>query len=120
MTSAFFGLSTFPGWHEEHDPRTGSDIDIKPFPSRTTSLIVALELALGSLLWLTAGLWQHVAAAAIGTMLSSTAQGDIDSHVGAAAVALVWVCLALVSVSFVGIVVMIMSISMLYRLTDED
>jgi hypothetical protein len=37
---SFILLSTFPNWHEERDEHTGSDVDVKPFPSRPVSQIV--------------------------------------------------------------------------------
>jgi hypothetical protein len=37
-------LATFPGWHEERDERTGSDVDVKPFPSRPVSQVPRLLL----------------------------------------------------------------------------
>jgi hypothetical protein len=47
---AFAGFATFPRWHEERDPRTGSDIDVKGFPSRSLSEAITFLLALASLL----------------------------------------------------------------------
>lgn len=116
---AFVGLATFPGWHEEPDARTGSVVDIKPFPSRPVSQVVLAMLSSATLFLLAAALWQHVAAAAVGTMTSSSFEGKLISHVGSAAVALVWLSLAVIVVVALGMLVMILSIHLLDRLTDE-
>ena len=45
----FLLLATFPGWHEERDARTGSDIDIKPFPSRPVSQVALALIFIASI-----------------------------------------------------------------------
>jgi uncharacterized membrane protein len=116
---AFVGLATFPGWVEEHDEATGSDIDVKPFPSRAVSQAIAFVLLMASLLILVSCLWQHVAAASVVTTVSSMSQQRIVGRVGAAAAVLVWLSLAFVIFTFLGILVMIISIYTLDLLTDE-
>jgi hypothetical protein len=116
----FLGLATFPGWHEERDPRTGSDIDIKPFPSRPVSQAVAWALVTASLLLMVSALWQHVAAASVVAIISTTVQGKgVVGNIGAASVALVWLSFALVLVAFQSLIVMILSIHLLDRLIEE-
>lgn len=116
---AFAGLATFPGWHEERDARTGSDIDIKPFPSRPVSQAVTATLFMASIFLLVSALWQHVAAVSAATNISTMSQRRLVVHVGAAAVALVWLPLAMVVVGLQGMLVMILSVHLLDRLTDE-
>ena len=116
---AFMGLATFPGWHEEHNHETGSDINIKPFPSRPVSQGVLFLLCAASLFLGTSALWQHVAAASAASMIDSGSQGFLSGHVGPAAAGLVWLTLALVGVAAIAILVMVMSIRLLDRLTDE-
>lgn len=116
---AFFGLASFPGWTEEGDERTGSDIDVKPFPSRAVSQAIAFVLLMASLLVLVSCLWQHVAAASVVTTVSSMSQQRVVGHVGAVAAVLVWLSLTLVVFTFLGILVMIISIYMLDLLTAE-
>ena len=116
---AFVGLATFPGWVEEHDETTGSDIDVKPFPSRAVSQAIAFVLLMASLLILVSCLWQHVAAASVVTTVSSMSQHRIAVHVGAVAAVLVWLSLTFVVFTFLGILVMIISIYALDLLTDE-
>ena len=116
---SFALLATFPGWHKEHDPRTGSDIDIKPFPSRPVSQLCMFALGMASLFSLAAALWQHVAAASAAYMVSTTSQGYLSGHVGATAMALAWIAFALVTAAFCGIVLMVLSIALLDRLTDD-
>lgn len=111
----FLLLATFPGWHEDIDARTGNAIDIKPFPSRPVSQLVALALGAASLLLLVSALWQHVAAASVVAIISDTVQRGVVGHIGAASVALVWLSFALTVVAFQGIVVQILSIHLLDR-----
>jgi hypothetical protein len=120
---SFLGLATFPvpGWHSEDDARTGSDMDIMPFPSRPVTNAVIWALGSASLLLMVSALWQHVAAAAVVALLSTTVQGKgvVVGEVGTAAIALVWVSFALAVVAFQGIVVMALSIRSLDRLEEE-
>lgn len=116
---AFFGLSTFPGWHEERDARTGSDIDIKPFPSRPMSQAITATLFMASIFLLVSALWQHVGAVSAASNISTMSQERLIVHVGATAVALVWLPLAMVICVLQGMLAMILSIHLLDRLTDE-
>ena len=116
---AFFGLASFPGWIEDHDEGTGSNIDIKPFASRTVSQRIAFVLLIGSLLVLVSCLWQHVAAASVVTTVSSMSQKRVVGHVGAVAAVLVWLSLALIVFTFMGVLFMIISIHLLDSLTAE-
>jgi hypothetical protein len=116
----FLGLASFPGWHEERDARTGSDIDIKPFPSRPVTNAVIWALGTASLLLMISALWQHVAAASVVAIISTTVQGNnVVGEIGTASIALVWLSFALTVVAFEGIVVMALSIRLLDGLTDE-
>jgi hypothetical protein len=116
---AWLGLATFPGWHEEHDARTGEDIDIKPFPSRSVSHMCLFMCCLATLFLLTSALWQHVAAATAASIISSSTQGYLSAHVGPAAATLIWLAWALLVLPGIGLLVLIWSIRLLDRLTDE-
>jgi hypothetical protein len=114
----FLGLATFPGWHEEIDARTGDRIDIKAFPSSKVSLFVAIALGAASLLLMVSALWQHVAAASVVALMSSTAQGkDVVAHAGLASMALGWMSFALATLAFQGIVISTFYVGFLDRLT---
>ena len=76
-------------------------------------------LGMASLFMLTSALWQHVAAASAASMVSSTTAGYLFAHVGSTAMALAWIPFALVFTAFCGITVMIISIHLLDRLTDD-
>ena len=116
---AFVGLATFPGWVKEYDATTGSDIDIKPFPSRPVSQAIAFGLLMASLLVLVSCLWQHVAAASVVSTVSSMSQGRLVGHVGAVAAVLVWLSLAVMVGALLGLLVLIISIHLLDLLTDD-
>jgi hypothetical protein len=116
---AFAGFATFPRWHEERDARTGSDIDIKPFPSRPLSEAITFLLALALLLLMVSALWQHVATASVVSTISSMSQRKLVGHVGAVAAVLVWLSLTFVIITFIATVIMILSLRLIDRLADE-
>jgi hypothetical protein len=116
---SFAGFATFPRWRQERDARTGSDIDTKPFPSKSVSNAITFFLALASLLLLVSALWQHVATASIVSTVSSMSQRKLVGHVGAVAAVLVWLSLTFVIIAFIATAIMIFSIHLLDRLTDE-
>jgi hypothetical protein len=115
----FIGLATVPGWHTEIDERTGSEIDVKPFPSRDVIRPTAKVMDLGAFLLLVSAIWQHVAAASAASMISSAAQGQLTTHVGAGAVALVWVGFIMALIPAIGVEILITSISLLDELIDD-
>ena len=115
----FCGFATFPGWHEEVDARTGSLVDIKPFPSPHISRVCARALDFGALMMLVSALWQHVAASSAASMVSAATQGRVTSHVGPISVTLVWLSFAMAVIPAIGVEVMITSIALLDALTDD-
>lgn len=116
---AFVLLATLPGWHQEHDAVTGSDLDIKPFPSRSVLQVILFALTFAALFLLASALWQHVAAASAATLIGSTSQGYLSGHVGSIAAILVWVPLVLVALAAMETYATIMSIHILDRLVDD-
>ena len=83
-------LLTFPGWHQETN-ETGSEIDVKPFPSRPVSNLALAVSVLATLLALVSTIWQHTASVAVATTVQDMGYGTIKSEVGAMAMALAWV-----------------------------
>ncbi|KAI5361123.1 Putative Cell fusion protein Dni1/Fig1 [Septoria linicola] len=115
----FLLLATFPGWHEEHDARTGSDIDIKPFPSRPVSQVALALIFIASIFVLVSVLWQHTASVAAAQVAQDFGNGSVRSGVGTSAMVLGWFGFALLIIVTVGLLVMILSIHLLDKLTDE-
>ncbi|KAF2769109.1 membrane fusion mating protein FIG1 [Teratosphaeria nubilosa] len=115
----FLLLATFPGWHEEHDARTGSDIDIKPFPSRPVSQVALALIFIASIFVLVSVLWQHTASVAAAQVAQDFGNGSVKSGVGTSAMVLGWFGFALLIIVTIGLLVMILSIHLLDRLTDE-
>jgi hypothetical protein len=113
-----FLLSTFPGWHEEID-ENGSDTEVKPFPSRQTSLLAASCQGFASGFTLISATWQHVATVGASSAIQALANGAVLTTVGTTAMALGWPAVALGTVVFVGLVVMILSINLLDRLGED-
>lgn len=115
----FLLLATFPGWHEERDARTGSDVDVKPFPSRPVTQIALALIFISSVFVLITVLWQHVAAVSASQITQDFANGSVASGVGVTALVLGWFGFALLAIVTVGLVVMVLSIHLLDRLTDD-
>jgi len=131
----FLGLASFPGWRQEPDSVdgsvvsltnsdtsvTGSNFDVKPFPSQLVSRLVCFSLGAASLLLLVSALWQHVATASVVSLVSTTVQGgSVVGNIGTASVALVWLSFALTVVAFQGVVIMVISIYFLDKMIDES
>jgi hypothetical protein len=115
----FIGLTTMSGLYSEIDERTGSEREVKPFPSRDVLRLTAKVLDLGAFLLLVSAIWQHVAAASAASMISSVSQGQVTTHVGAWAVALVWVGFIVAVIPAIGVEIFITSISLLGDLIDD-
>jgi len=111
-------LGTFPGWHKDVDAE-GDEHEIKPFPSRLVTSVALACLILSFIFALISTLWQHIAAVAVATSLSTFIGGAITSHVGATSMALGWTAVGLLALAIMGVLVMILSIQLLDRLTDE-
>ena len=95
----------------------GSERDVKPFPSRPVSQVALAAITLATLLALVSMMWQHTASVAAASTAQDLAYGAVKSEVGAASMALGWLGLAFLAVSALGLLVM--SINLLDRLTDE-
>ena len=117
---ALLGLSTFPGWHEERDERTGSDVDVRPFPSRPVSQVALAASFVAAAQLLIASLWQHVGSVGAAAMAESANYGNIRTDIGVSAITMVWVAFTLQITVAIGLLVMVLSIVILDRLTDND
>lgn len=112
----FIILATFPGWHEERDS-SGSDIEVKPFPSRPVSQIALALIFIASVFVLVSVLWQHTASVAASTVAQDFGNGSVKSGVGTSAMILGWFGFALFVIVTIGLLIMILSIRALDRLT---
>lgn len=111
-------MATFPGWHVEHDERTGSDVDVKPFPSRPVSHVALSCAAVAAMLSLVATVWQHVGAVAAAAMAETASFGNVKSSIGAGSMAMAWTSFSFTIIAAIGLLVMVLSIRLLDRLTD--
>ena len=82
-----------------------------------TTVIMCLVWA--SLLAFVSLLWQHVATAAVATSIGTILDGAVVTHVGAGVMALGWVGVVLLTVVLMMMFVMLISIRLLDRLTDD-
>ena len=112
-------LSTFPGWHEETGYR-GSEAEIRPFPSRPVSQLACALAFISSILLLLSSLWHHVAVVAYTAGVGSLAALAVRTDLGTTSIILLWVSFATITVVGLGLVVMILSISILDRLVEDD
>ncbi len=114
----FLLLATFPGWHEETDER-GSEHDVKPFPSRPVSQVALALIFVASVFVLVSVLWQHTASIGAATIAQDLGNGSVVSGVGTTAMILGWFGFSLLIIVTIGLLVMILSISLLDKLTDD-
>lgn len=111
------GLATFPGWHKEENSN-GSERDVKPFPSAPVSRWCAALTGLAAGLFHVSAFWQHVSIAAVISTASILTYEAIEVKVGSVAIALGWTSAFLTSISFLGLVIMILSIRVLVQLAN--
>ncbi|KAK2759832.1 hypothetical protein FQN54_002566 [Arachnomyces sp. PD_36] len=114
----FILLATFPGWHEETDA-SGSEHEVKPFPSRPVSQAALALIFIASVFILVSVLWQHTASVAASTIAQDLGNGSVRSGVGASSMILGWFGFGLLVVVTILLLVMILSIRLLNELTDE-
>ncbi|KAG5752749.1 hypothetical protein H9Q69_008217 [Fusarium xylarioides] len=105
-------LATFPGWHEETDSE-GSDREVKPFPSRPVSQIALALIFISAIFVLVSVLWQHTASVAASVIAQDFGNGAVKSGVGTSAMVLGWFSFAQLIVVTIGLLIMILSISVL-------
>ncbi|KAJ5377585.1 uncharacterized protein N7496_004994 [Penicillium cataractarum] len=115
----FILLATFPGWHEEPD-ESGSAVEVKPFPSRPVSQAALALIFVSSVFVLVSVLWQHTASVAASTIAQDFGNSVVKSGVGTSAMVLGWFGFVLLVIVTIGLLIMILSISMLRKLTDDD
>lgn len=96
-TICFLLLATFPGWHYEHDDLTGSDIDVKPFPAKSSVAVILSCSFMATMLTLVASLWQHTAAVAVASVIGSIGHESLNTSIGAAAMAMSWAAFGILS-----------------------
>lgn len=65
-------------------------------------------------------LWQHTASVAASTIAQDMGNSVVKSGVGTSAMVLGWFGFVLLVIVTIGLLIMILSISMLRKLTDED
>ena len=116
---SFLLLATFPGWHEERDERTGSDVDVKPFPSRPVSQVACSCAFVAATLCLISILWQHVGAVGAAAMAAGAYQGNVKTVIGAGVMSMGWISFTLITLVAIGLLIMILSIMILDQLTDD-
>jgi hypothetical protein len=118
-TAAFLLLSTFPGWHSEYS-ETGTEVETKPFQSRLVAQLAIACLGVSTIFSGVSVLWQHIAAVAVATSATTLIGGAVKSHVGTTGMTLAWAAAFLLAISTFGVLVMIVSIALLDKFTEDD
>jgi Ca2+ regulator and membrane fusion protein Fig1 len=114
----FILLATFPGWHTDTSS-SGSEQEVKPFPSRPVSQVALATIFIASVFVLVSIMWQHTAAVAASTIVQDLGNGSVRSGVGVTAMILGWFGFGLLVIVTLGLLVIILSIRLFERLTDE-
>jgi hypothetical protein len=114
----FLLLATFPGWHTSTGS-DGSEHEVKPFPSRPVSQVALATIFIASVFVLVSVMWQHTAAVAASTIAQDLGNGSVKSGVGTTAMVFGWLGFGLLVIVTLGLLVMILSIQLLDRLTDD-
>lgn len=116
---SFLLLSAFPGWHETRDERTGSDIDMKPFPSRPIAQAALACSFVAAVLLLVSSLWQRLGAVGAAAMADAAYFGNVKTAVGATSMLMAWISFGIASISTISLLMMIIAIVVLDRLTGD-
>lgn len=119
MAVAFVALSTLPGWHTQVDI-DGLEHEVKPFPSRTTTSIIGWTLAWAIGFGFVSSLWVHVGVVAATESIKVNFRQLVETRLGVVVLTLSWVAVALTVLALTAIIVMILSIRLLERLTEDD
>lgn len=110
-------LATFPGWHED-DGSEGSELEVKPFPSRPVSQVALAIIFIASIFVLVSVLWQHTASVAASIIAQDLANGSVLSGVGSSAMVMGWFSFTLLIIVTIGLLVMILSMDVLSRIME--
>lgn len=115
----FIRLPTFPGWHEGVN-QSGSDVEIRPFPSRpaTATCLLAMGLAFG--FGLVSIFWQHINSISTALIAETLTYGAVSGHVRGTSMALGWITVALIGCVGLGLLFMKLSIDHVTGLTDDE
>lgn len=108
-------LATFPGWHEEDDSE-GSELEVKPFPSRPVRQIALAIIFIASIFVLVSVLWQHAGSVAASIIAQDLGNGSVTSGVGTSAIVMGWFSSTLLIVTTIGLLITILSIRVLAQI----
>ncbi|RDW89943.1 Fig1 domain-containing protein [Aspergillus mulundensis] len=113
-------MALFPGGHDGVDESGSIIVEVAPFPSRPLTQLVLAFQTLAALVLITAILWQHIAAVAQAATTEAAFGGAVTGGVGDVAMGLGWGALAANLLVVCGVGVMILSLKLLRRLSDEE
>ncbi|KAH0609356.1 uncharacterized protein H6S33_012842 [Morchella sextelata] len=108
-------LATFPGYEEEYD----GGPEMRRLPSRAVSQIALAVIFVAAIFVLVSVLWQHTASVAAATIAETMGNGSVATGVGVTAMVLGWFGFALLIIVTIGLLVMILSMHLVEKLTDE-
>ncbi|KAE8149903.1 Ca2+ regulator and membrane fusion protein Fig1-domain-containing protein [Aspergillus avenaceus] len=111
----------FPGWRKEIDS-SGEEKEVKPYPSRWLMYSALVCSGLSSTMGLVVMQSQYNSVVAAGVMAEQLMYGAIQTHVGAAGMALGWVavmCMGVVAIAAFGYVVKHQALSLIRKMLDK-
>lgn len=92
---------------------------MKPFPSRPVCQVALALIFISSIFVLVSVLWQHTASVSAATITEDFGNGSVKSGVGTSAMVLGWFGFVLLIIVTIGLLVMLLSMSVLDRLTGS-
>jgi Ca2+ regulator and membrane fusion protein Fig1 len=112
-------FTTFPGW-ELSVNETGSEHEIKPFPSRTITYLIAILLGFATIFSFVSVLWMHSAAATAVVLLNATYHAFVDAKIGTTAMILAWIALFCTAVVLMLLLLTITSIEFIDEIMEDN
>ena len=107
-------LATFPGWHEETTSE-GSELEVKPIPTRPVSQVALAIVFVSSIFVLVSVLWQHTASVSAAVILRSFGNGSVRSGIGTSAMVMGWFSFAILIIVTIALLVIVLSIRVMTR-----
>lgn len=112
----FAVLASFPGRHKEEGP-DDEEQDVKPFPLKWMSYGAMACASLAAILSFVAAFWQHLSSSTVVTMAEALTYGVVGGRVGTVAMVLGWGCAGFTALTFLGLLIMILTLRALDRIT---
>ncbi|KAJ8064150.1 hypothetical protein OCU04_006504 [Sclerotinia nivalis] len=108
-------LSFIPSWKTEKDSDTGSEREVKPFPSRKISNTVCAASGSAAIFAFVSVLWQHLAAVSALKIIENMSYGGLMGKVGTNSMVVGWLGVLMLWLAFMGCLLMVLSLRKVRR-----